>query len=512
MQIQKSFKVAKIATLVVATLLSYNAQADVSSTGAFNQFSTEAVTKLKASSIDVNALMNNSSNDLIVELAKDNYPLVTTADKQGLAVDTYKNVRLAVLNTLKNTTVLREYYGSPTVFVRVQSRDDLVKLLNSKDVVAVRANTRMSATLAESLPFIRQPQTAATQFRPKTDSVTSKFNGEGSVVAVLDTGLDYRRSAFGNCSSGFNTSACRVAASLELSEDEDGYTDGEADDGSFHGTNVSGVVAGVAPNAKIIALDVFSWHRGRDGKMGHTAPDDALVAAYNWMQNNHISRNAKGYNIVAANMSLGGNGPIQYETNEFPLITTLKNMGVATVVASGNEEMTNGIAWPASERNAIAVGAVYENNYSGSLNCASNPDRTILADHLTCFTNSGRLLDLLAPGFQITAAGITMSGTSQATPHVAGAIAVLRAPAVMRATNNENVDATVARLVNTGKQVTDTRNGIVRPRINLEAAVLPIAKANPVTSTTVTNSTTTPTTPTKPRTGSIYYDYMKGAI
>lgn len=480
MQTQKIWKGAKIATLVATMMLSYNAQADVSSVNAFNQLSTQAVSMLKASNMDINALMNNSSNDLMVELAKDNYPLVTTADKQGLAVDTYKNVREAVLGSLKNTKTMREYYGSPTVFVRVQSREDLVKLLNSKDVVAVRANTKLSAKLAESLPFIRQPQAMATQFRPASDSAASRFNGEGSVVAVLDTGIDYNRSAFGNCRTAFNTSACRVANMIEFAADEDGYTDGNADDGSFHGTNVAGVVSGVAPNAKVLGLDVFAFYTDRNGELQHTAPDSALTAAYNWMQNNHISRNPKGYNIVAANMSLGGNGPIQTETNSFPLITTLKNMGVATVVASGNEEMTNGIAWPASERNAIAVGAVYENNYSGSINCNSNPDRTILADHLTCFTNSGRLLDLLAPGFQITAAGLTMSGTSQATPHVAGAIAVLRAPAVMRATNNENVDATVARLAKTGKQVTDTRNGIVRPRINLEAAVLPIAKANPV--------------------------------
>ncbi|WP_019519676.1 S8 family peptidase [Faucicola boevrei] len=497
----------KLAVLVSALSMACVAQAELTPSETFKQLSPTAVDKLKVSNIDVNALLKNNSNDLMVELSETAYPKITTAEKQGLAVRTFKNVKEAVLGQLSNTTVMRDYYGSATLFLRVQSRDDLVKLLNDKNVVLVRANTQMTSSLRESLPFINQIQAIATQFKPSRATSASRFNGEGSVVGVLDTGLNHNHRDFGDCSRGFNQGSCRVVASLEFAAENNGRTDGQIDDGSFHGTNVAGVVAGVAPAAKIAALDVFAWRwNNKEQKMVHVAPDDALAAAYNWMRNNHSSNNQNGYNIVAANLSLGGGGPYQSETSRFPLFTTLKNMGVASIIATGNEEMSNGIAWPASERNTTAVGAVFEADYRGSMNCHNNPNFVVRRDGVTCFSNSGRLLDFLAPGFNITAGGITMTGTSQATPHVAGAVAVLRAPAVMQATNNENVDATMTRLADTGVRVRDYRNGVVRPRINLLAAVTPIANANPVRRTTVT-----PTRPTNPRrSGSVYYDYSLG--
>jgi subtilisin family serine protease len=111
------------------------------------------------------------------------------------------------------------------------------------------------------------------------------------------------------------------------------------------------------------------------------------------------------------------------------------------------------------------VGAVYDANV-GRRAWTACTDDTTAADKVTCFSNSASFLTMLAPGALITAAGSTYGGTSQAAPHVAGAAAVLRA-----AFPGETLNQTVNRMTANGIQVTDQRNGIQKPRLNLLAAV-----------------------------------------
>ena len=73
---------------------------------------------------------------------------------------------------------------------------------------------------------------------------------------------------------------------------------------------------------------------------------------------------------------------------------------------------------------------------------------------------------MLAPGSEITAAGLTFSGTSQASPHVAGAVAVLRA-----AFPSDSLRDTVERLAGNGTNVVDHGNDLPKPRLNLQASV-----------------------------------------
>src|SRR5207247_921533 len=88
------------------------------------------------------------------------------------------------------------------------------------------------------------------------------------------------------------------------------------------------------------------------------------------------------------------------------------------------------------------------------------------AGSVACFSNTAPFLSLLAPGAFIDAGGYTMAGTSQATPHVAGALAVLRA-----AFPKDDAEQSVARVLRSNHTTTDPRTGRALPRLDLDAAL-----------------------------------------
>ncbi len=279
-------------------------------------------------------------------------------------------------------------------------------------------------------------------------------------MAVLDTGID-------NTTSGFNT--CATAGAPRCIGYESCFATYGCTTTLDHGTNVSGVVFQVAPDAEVLALDIFRTD-------GYAYYND-IISALDW-----VITNQAAYNIVAVNMSLGGSTGYTSPCSGDGLasvISTMKADGVATAVASGNSAFTGAVTAPACDPDAISVGAVYANNYGPESWCTDSSctailctDTTTAADQVTCFSDSAPFLSLLAPGSIITAGGYTMSGTSQATPHVAGAAAVLQSE-----TPGLTVDQVSARIEATGAPVTDGRNGLTFPRLALDAAV---SVANPI--------------------------------
>jgi subtilisin family serine protease len=319
--------------------------------------------------------------------------------------------------------ILTDYDVLPVLHVRIRSARALENLRRQGRIRAIDAIRHVQPALVESLPLIGQNTAAA-----------AGHLGAGTSVAVLDTGVDYKRAAFGSCSAPGGS--CKVAYAQDFAT-----PDGVVDFGDFHGTNVAGIVLGVAPATKILALDVF--------ESSGTASSNVLLNAINWCITNRAT-----YNIAAINMSLGGGqhyAALAPSDSMGVAITTAVNAGIAVVVASGNNGWTNSISWPAAYSNVLSVGAYYD--AGGSVN------------QVTSFSNSASFLTMVAPGSMIYAAGISMQGTSQATPHVAGAVAVLRS-----AYPTDTVPELINRL-KLAATITDARNGIAKARLDLVEAM-----------------------------------------
>ncbi len=340
--------------------------------------------------------------------------------------------------------VLREYAHLPMGFLRFRSAGALATLAARPEVVAFYPNVRLRHHLAQSLPLIHQPAPGA-----------SGKTGAGTTIAVLDTGVDYTSAAFG-CTAPGVPAGCKVVAALDTAPED------SAPDADGHGTSVAAIAIGVAPGAKVAAVDVFD---------GSSALSSDIIEGIDW-----AIANQSTYNIVAINMSLGDGSLLispctSKLTNPFRTpIQAARSAGILTVVSSGNDGFTTGMGRPACTPEAISVGAVYDASLGSQpfppgcsgAGCVCT-DTTTGADKVTCFSNTASYLTLLAPGSFITAAGRTYSGTSESAPHVAGAIGVLRA-----AFPADTVDETVQRMTSAGVPVTDTRPSpsITKPRLD----------------------------------------------
>ncbi|KQX77405.1 MULTISPECIES: S8 family peptidase [unclassified Streptomyces] len=207
--------------------------------------------------------------------------------------------------------------------------------------------------------------------------------GSGVTAYVIDTGVRITHSQIsGRASYGYDA--------------VDGDT--TASDGNGHGTHVATTIAGstygVAKKAKIVAVRVLD-----NAGSGTTA---GVIAGIDWVTNNHSGPSV-------ANLSLGGGASTTLDTAVRNSIAS----GVTYAVAAGNSSANASSYSPARVTQAITVGA------------------TTSADARASYSNYGSVLDIFAPGSSITAgwytsdtATNTISGTSMATPHVAGAAAV----------------------------------------------------------------------------------------
>ncbi len=340
-----------------------------------------------------------------------------------------------------------DYSHFPLAVWRLSSPAALNRLESNPAVRMVHENLLLHPVSVSDLGFIHQPQTAA-----------QGATGAGTTIAVIDGGLgnNYTMySDFGTC-TGVDTpaSTCRVVFNQDV------YPGASSE--TAHGTNVSAIALGDAPSAKLAMFDVFNG--------GSASSVDVLNA-----MNTAISDQAS-YNIVAINLSLGdgsSNSTTCANSIFSSAVSSAGNAGITTVAAAGNSGSKSGLGNPACTPGVMSVGAVYDASY-GTVAWVASADTngqctdSSAADHVTCFSQSAGYLAMLAPGSFVNAPNSSFqeSGTSQATPHISGAVAVLRAryPA-------EALSETLQRLQLSDIRDTDSANGITTPRLDLLAAV-----------------------------------------
>jgi len=332
----------------------------------------------------------------------------------------------------------------PSLHLRVDSVDALMVLLRRHKVAAVFENTMHSTQLVQTKRHVGH--------------VTAQrlgYSGEGTAVAVLDSGVNYTHPDFGACTAPGVPDNCRVKATVEIAAN-----DGVLDD-IGHGSNVSGIVAAMAPDAAIYSLDVFSPKEGGNPPLASVV---SLETAINWV----LSRKAsQGINFVAVNLSLGDSRrntavcPGSWATDDF---ASLRSAGIVPVVASGNEGFKNGLSSPACAPGAMSVGRVDSERFADA-RCTQAGYPPADFDRVSCTSNSASYLTLLAPGGLVTAGGFTMSGTSMSAPHVAGALAVLKDTSAFPSLSPAELEDFLTDPQHS-VAVTDPLNGLTKPRLD----------------------------------------------
>lgn len=326
----------------------------------------------------------------------------------------------------------------------ISTRAALKRVLSDPDVRFVTGTQEVEIQVTESLPLIRQPSALA-----------SGTTGTGSTVVVIDTGVSQ---AF------YGAPSHPVMLALDMTGG------GNPWDPTGHGTVIAQVLNAVAPGANIISLKTCSSPGCSTGMLSGTA----VQAAFNW-----IFVNADAYKIKAVNLSLASNTVFANEcsTSMTSYVTDMANFNIVPVVASGNQGIKTGIADPACGADTIAVGAAYDFAYGPSSYYPAGCQDQSAPWKVTCFSNSGNMLDIIAPGCRVSLGPQSSDqsdlsfyncGTSLAAPHVTGTIALMRSTAA-----NPDADARsiMSALLFITPRVTDPANNLSRPALDVPAAV-----------------------------------------
>jgi subtilisin family serine protease len=381
-----------------------------------------------------------------------------------------------------NATNIKEYQYVPYLAVTVNAAA-LQVLAKNPMVIEITEDVLVPLTLAESTGVVGAD--IAWQ---------SSYDGSGWAVAVLDSGVDKNHNFLSGkviseaCYSTTNrryrsTSLCPGGVASSTATDS-GLNCPLSTYGCNHGTHVAGIVAGkdytpngpgyngVAKGANIIAIQVFSQFAGIVcTSYGLPSPCVLSYTSDQMLGLEQVYALRTTFNIAAANMSLGGG---QYTSNcdgdsLKASIDNLRVADIATVIASGNSSYTAAMGAPACISTAVSVGATCDSATAG-FGCT-------VVDDIPSYSNIASFISLLAPGSLISSSTPgtntfqSWHGTSMATPHVAGAWALMK-----QRDPSSTVSAVLAALQNTGAIVDDQRaSGSVTGmrRINVDNALLP---------------------------------------
>lgn len=270
--------------------------------------------------------------------------------------------------------------------------------------------TPTSAPTPTSIPSLQKVPTGISRI-----GLNALNEGNGVGVAVVDTGIDLTHPDL----------AENIVANTTCIS---GTTTGNDDNG--HGTHVAGIIAavnnsigvvGVAPKSKLIAVKVLSSNGG--------GSYSSVICGLDW-----VTINALAYNIKVVNMSLAGGGKNDNNCGNtngdafHQAVCKTRDAGVTVVVAAGNSGINVKNTVPANYDDAvITISALVDSDGKpGGLGLSTGYGAD---DTFASFSNYGNVVDLGAPGVDIystykNGGYATLSGTSMATPHVAGASAL----------------------------------------------------------------------------------------
>lgn len=328
------------------------------------------------------------------------------------------------------------------------SKEDLIELNNNPNVKSIIIDKPLQAFLQDSVPLVN----ASTVW----PIIISNFNitGIDEIICILDSGINFthpdligkNKTCIINCITEDCVENCSIA------------------DDNGHGTHVAGIAAanggvrGVAVGANLIGVKVLN-----SAGSGNVAD---LDAGLDWCINN-----AEKYNISVISVSLGTNCVLtpQYCYDSYcdydwdttaTRINNATSKNISVMIAAGNNGDIKNISAPSCIYNATTISA-------------TNKDDTIAS-----YSNRNNLIDLVAPGTDITSTKNiggheSRQGTSMATPHVAGAFAVIRE--FFRLQNNRvPTPLEILTILNsTGKQINDSAgNGLNYSRIDIYSALI----------------------------------------
>jgi subtilisin family serine protease len=397
---------------------------------------------------DVYRAMKSGSVPVIVTL---HAPLGVTTQQMasGAAL-----AQAEILNVLpERTYTLTAQYSHLAMLSMTVTKPALDALVSSPTVKAVTLDREVTLADAEARALIQS-----------NDVVSLGFTGAGVRVAVIDSGIN---------TSHVNLSDDLVFQACFRTEGDCGAAPNVAQDANGHGTHVAGIItggSGIAPDAEIIAVKVFG--------AGSTTSTTNIMNGVNSVIANHAT-----WQTDVVNMSLGGGA---YSTqaacdadnpNYLAAFSQLNALGISIFVSTGNGASTTTIGAPGCVTGAIGVGSVGESVFTIAFSvCTDNgqPDKVSCYSNATPTQGPGELVDILAPGCNITSEWIgsstatdTICGTSMASP-AAAAVAALMLSADPTLTPLEIEEI----MEDTGDMVSDYRTSVQYPRVNALNAVM----------------------------------------
>ena len=257
------------------------------------------------------------------------------------------------------------------------------------------------------------------------------YTGEGMTVAVIDTGIDDQHVGLNDFDDNPLTDDPKVIAfydAINSPDQKDGTTAPYDDHG--HGSHCAGISAGtgeedpaemdgqennryvgVAPGAYLIGVKVLSG--------GGSGTFDQVMAGMEWCIDNR-----EKYNIRAATMSLGGVWLVELTQSEEERLSSLANTmiheGIALTIAAGNSGTYGSIGTPGNARDVITVGATEKNRNTAMYSSRGPTSEGLIKPNLAAIGSGVVSVDAnTGTGY------VGMSGTSMATPVVAGIMCLL---------------------------------------------------------------------------------------